>query len=140
MDPRLKKILDESEIKREKQAKEAAKLQAEAERVAKEKLEKQKVAAAQWVDDNIFNLIEKAESVDSYFVELDDGKLFGSAHDYKGIPVKLLAEAAAKIDGLTVETVFKHGYSDNDVGHERDRDVYYVYWGKQPPKMRNTYW
>lgn len=132
MDPRIKKILEDSASKKRAKAKKLAEQKVKEEKEAAKKLKKQTAAAKVWVETHIFDLIKQAEDSNQDYVWLSDYRYKSDHPSYEGIPAYLLAEAARAIDGLRVETRFVKGYNDPDMGHEEDHHDYEIWWKPKP--------
>ncbi len=104
MDSRLKKILDASTIRKAESDRILAKQSAEKHKIEIEKLKKDILAASAWVEEHLFNLIEKADKANKDHVELSDHRFWSDPKTtYDGIPAYLLAAEVRKIEGLRIE-------------------------------------
>lgn len=123
VDPRLAKAVQAGQ-----KAKNAAQNAAAKKREAEAKKEKKRIAsfskkAKEWVDNELFKLIAKAEAEGS-----DRVPFYGS-----GIPDEALLKAIKKVEGLRIESVWVQEYRGSDgYPDELAHYNYYVKWKSDP--------
>jgi len=134
MDERLKNIIEQTDQIRAESARKLQELEEERRRAQQIKNEQDRQAAAIWVKENIFSLIEKADRSSEPYLYFSDWVYNDKINYGCKIPARFLIAEIRKIDGLRIEENFNHEQNCYDGPSNPDYWSYYVKW--RPEKRK----